>query len=327
MVDGSETVTDHERTMRSQDVGGETSSTRRSSDTDSNRESALRVPSPKSDGERSHPELGEHTTLLSSTSTEIAEDRRDTDHAVSVILPTYNEAQHIVSVVERVRKALDGYEREIIVVDDDSPDRTWEVVQDQYQEVGEVRVIRRTEQRGLATALMRGFTEAIHDYCVVIDADLQHPPEKLPDLLTAFEDDVDVVIGSRYVPEGAIKQWSPYRKFVSRCATVLARLCLPSVREVRDPLSGFFAVRRDVLEFEILEPIGYKLLLEVLVKSDVGSITEVPYAFTDRTEGDSNLTIEEYINFLRHVYRLAHHELKQRSIWERWTQKRTHSSR
>ena len=184
------------------------------------------------------------------------------NRSVSIIIPTYNERENIEQVVERCRDALSGYRFEIVVVDDDSPDRTWQFVRSEYETLDAIRVVRRTEESGLATAVSRGFDEATYDLCAVIDADLQHPPEKLPELIAAFESGADIVIGSRHVPGGGVENWSRFRRLVSRGAMAIAKLALPPTRGISDPMSGFFAVRRDILDGVSLAPTGYKILLE-----------------------------------------------------------------
>lgn len=220
---------------------------------------------------------------------------------VSLVVPTYNERENVRAVVDRCSTALAGYDFEIVVVDDDSPDRTWQVVRNEYEREDRVRVVRREEKLGLATAISRGFREASAEFCAVIDADLQHPPEKLPALIDAFDADVDVVIGSRYTTGGAIEDWPWTRRLVSRGASGIAKLGLPTTREIADPLSGFFAARREILDGVSLSPVGYKILLEVLVKCEYDRVVEVPYVFKERNRGESKLTAREYLEFLRHV--------------------------
>ena len=226
------------------------------------------------------------------------------ERSVSIIIPTYNERENIERVVERCRDALAEYRFEIVVVDDDSPDRTWQLVQDAYAGFEAVRIVRRTEESGLATAVSRGFDEATYEVCAVIDADLQHPPEKLPELVGAFETGADIVIGSRHLAGGGVENWSRFRRVVSRGAMAIAKLALPPTRGVSDPMSGFFAVRREVIDGVALAPMGYKILLEVLMKCEYERIAEVPYVFTERERGESKLTADEYWGFLEHVYHL-----------------------
>lgn len=223
---------------------------------------------------------------------------------VSVIIPTYNESANIGEVVERTLTALRDTAVEIIVVDDDSPDLTWQRVRDAYRHEERVRVVRRRNRTGLASAVVRGFDEARYEVCAVLDADLQHPPEMLPTLLAPFDSEVDLVIGSRYVDGGGVEGWSLARRVVSRGATVIARLALPSVRRLSDPLSGFFAVRKSLVDDVRLQPTGYKVLLEILTMCRPDRVVEVPYVFSERKRGRSKLTAFQYVTFLTHVLTL-----------------------
>lgn len=229
---------------------------------------------------------------------------RTHERSVSIIIPTYNERENIERVVDRCREALSAYRFEIVIVDDDSPDKTWQLAQNTYAGAESVRIVRRTEESGLATAVSRGFHEAHYEFCAVIDADLQHPPEKLPELIAAFDTGADIVIGSRHVAGGGVENWSRFRRIVSRGAMSITKLALPPTRGISDPMSGFFAIRREIIDGVALAPTGYKILLEVLMKCEYDRIAEVPYVFTERERGESKLTAEEYLGFLEHVYAL-----------------------
>lgn len=224
--------------------------------------------------------------------------------SVSIIIPTYNERENIERVVERCRDALADYRFEIVVVDDDSPDKTWQLVADSYADAETVRIVRRTQESGLATAVSRGFDEASYECCAVIDADLQHPPEKLPELIAAFDDGADIAIGSRHVDGGGVENWSRFRRIVSRGAMAITKLVLPPTRDIADPMSGFFAIRRELIDDVALAPTGYKILLEVLMKCDYERVVEIPYVFTERERGESKLSADEYWEFLEHIYQL-----------------------
>jgi dolichol-phosphate mannosyltransferase len=228
--------------------------------------------------------------------------------SVSVIIPTYNEADNIELVIERVRIALEDYTSEIIVVDDDSPDNTWRIASLLYDDVDNVHIHRRTTDKGLAKSIAYGFDKCSNEFCAVLDADLQHPPEDLPDLLRHTTDDTDMVIGSRYTDFGRIKGWTSWRKLVSLGATKLAKALLPSVNHVDDPLSGFFIVRHDIINVDSMSPGGYKILLELLARCEYERVDEVPYLFTEREHGESNLTASEYVAFVQHLMSLR--ELK-----------------
>jgi len=224
--------------------------------------------------------------------------------SLSVIIPTYNEAENIITVIDRVSRALDNIEHEVLVVDDDSPDNTWKIVELAYENNPRVNVYRRKSDKGLAKAVKHGFEQSNHTCCAVIDADLQHPPEKLPELLFHMNEDTKIVIGSRRTDFGRIEQWSLTRKIVSVGATAIAKLALPITREINDPLSGFFIIRRDFVEDMFLQPNGYKILLELLVRGNIQEAIEVPFTFDERAHGESNLTTNEYWSFLKHVHDL-----------------------
>jgi dolichol-phosphate mannosyltransferase len=207
-------------------------------------------------------------------------------------------------LIERVHKALSQDSYELIVVDDNSPDGTSELAQSLSKDYP-VRVITRKNERGLASAVVHGFKHASGEILGVIDADLQHPPEVLPELLVGIRSGAEVAIASRYVKGGGSEGWSMTRKIISRASKVLAALLLPSIRRIKDPLSGFFLLRREVIEGVELSPTGYKILLEVIVKGKAREIAEVPYIFRERERGKSNLSTGEGINYLKHLYCLA----------------------
>ncbi len=223
---------------------------------------------------------------------------------LSLISPTFNEKGNITPLVERVHKALSKYSYELIVVDDNSPDGTSELAKSLSSKYP-LKVIVRTSERGLASAVVAGFDQATGEVLGVIDADLQHPPEEIPALLEAIRGGADVAIASRYVEGGNIEGWSTKREIISKGAKLLATILLPSTREIKDPLAGFFLFKRKVIDGAVLTPTGYKILLEVLVRGNASQIAEVPYTFKERERGKSNLTIREQLNFLRHLSRLA----------------------
>lgn len=223
---------------------------------------------------------------------------------LSLISPTFNEKENITPLVERVHKALSKYSYELIVVDDNSPDGTSELAKSLSSKYP-LKVIVRTSERGLASAVVAGFDQATGEVLGVIDADLQHPPEEIPALLEAIRGGADVAIASRYVEGGNIEGWSTKRAIISKGAKLLATILLPSTREIKDPLAGFFLFKRKVIDSAVLTPTGYKILLEVLVRGNASQIAEVPYTFKERERGKSNLTIREQLNFLKHLSRLA----------------------
>jgi dolichol-phosphate mannosyltransferase len=222
---------------------------------------------------------------------------------LSLIVPTYNEKENILPLVERVHHSVAGIDYELIIVDDGSPDGTAEEVK-RLSSTYPLRLIERKE-RGLASAVVRGFAEAQGEALGVIDADLQHPPELIPELLAEIDKGAEIAIASRYVEGGGVENWAASRKIISKGATLIAHLSLPSLRRVKDPLSGFFLVRKKIVEGIILKPRGYKILLEVLARSKAKKVVEVPYTFTKREQGESKISLREEIDYLRQVATLA----------------------
>lgn len=201
--------------------------------------------------------------------------------SVSIVIPTYNKRENIDATLDRCSTVLRAteYEYELIVIDDDSPDRTWEFVKETYRNDRHVRVLRHTEHKGLAPSIRAGFRAASMNSLVVIDGDLQHPPKKILELLAALERGADLAIGSRYLQGGGAENWSRFRRFAGKRTTELVKLAVPAAREVSDPTSGLFAVRRSVIEDVQIEPQGNKILLEILSNCELNRVVEVPYTF------------------------------------------------
>ncbi|ABU81623.1 glycosyl transferase, family 2 [Ignicoccus hospitalis KIN4/I] len=228
---------------------------------------------------------------------------------VSVIVPTYNERENLPVLAKRLDKAMGkaGISYELVVVDDNSPDGTAEVARNLKLEHGKVKVVVRKDERGLASAVMKGFEVAEGKYFVVMDADLQHPPEVVPELVKRLKEDCDLVIASRYSKEGRIEEWNFVRKVISKGATILAKLLVPATKYTTDPMSGFFALKREVVERAKLplNPLGYKILLELLAKGSFEKVCEVPYVFGKRLAGESKLGGRVMLEYLIHLMKLA----------------------
>jgi len=227
---------------------------------------------------------------------------------LSLVIPTYKERDNIENVVNILTRLLDQAipgNYELIVVDDDSPDRTWEVAQSLIPDYPQLRVMRRQEERGLSSAVIRGWQAATGRVLGVIDGDLQHPPEVLTQLLQKIEQGADLALASRHVDGGGVSSWSVIRRFLSRGAQVLGLVILPGVLgRVTDPMSGYFMIRRSAIANVTLNPVGYKILLEVIGRGQVGEIAEAGYVFRERTEGESKVTWKQYIEYIQHLIRL-----------------------
>jgi dolichol-phosphate mannosyltransferase len=227
----------------------------------------------------------------------------------SIVVPTYNEAagiERLIASLVSVFRAhhLDG---EIIVVDDNSPDGTGAVV-DALAEVYPVRCLHRPGKLGLSSAVIDGwrFARPESDVVGAIDADFSHDAKVIPEMIAALASgECGLAIGSRYVPGGGIENWPLRRRVTSLVAIALAK---PLTR-VRDITSGFFLVRRSSLDGIEIDPIGFKIGLEVIAKARYGRALEVPYVFTDRLAGDSKLNQKEIFNYLRQLGRIYRRRL------------------
>ena len=226
----------------------------------------------------------------------------------SLVIPTYNESKNVKAIVAQLSQLLDNKipgDYELILVDDDSPDRTWEVAQGIMADYPQLQVMRRQEERGLSTAVIRGWQVARGEVLGVIDADLQHPPETLLELLGEIERGADLAVASRHVAEGGVSDWSVVRRVLSRGAQTIGLVILPGVvGRVSDPMSGYFMVRRDCIAGKKMNPTGYKILIEVLGRGNIRWIGEVGYVFQERQEGESKVTWKQYVEYLQHLLRL-----------------------
>ncbi len=220
---------------------------------------------------------------------------------LSIVVPTFNERENIAPLARRIFQAVDPAHTDLLLVDDNSPDGTAQVATALASDYP-VRSLVRTTDRGLATAVIAGLRAARGDLIVSMDADLSHPPERIPALLEPLNDPtVNMTIGSRFVPGGKVDlHWPAHRRLNSWVARMLARPLTP----VRDMMAGFFAVRRDSLRLDGLHPIGYKIALELIVRHRWRNVVEVPITFSDRHAGQTKLNLAEQLRYLRHLARL-----------------------
>lgn len=220
--------------------------------------------------------------------------------AFTVVLPTYNERGSLTALESRLLEAVRDPPGEILVVDDSSPDGTAELVE-QLGSRGPFRLLRRATRMGLASAVIEGIAHARTDVVLVMDADGSHPPEAIPSLVApVLEGRARFVLASRHLPGADAQGLAGSRRILSRGAQVLAR---PLTR-VTDPMSGFFAFDRRVVDGVTLSPVGYKIALEVLVRCRPRPVQEVPYRFAPRLAGESKLGGDQIGEYLRHLGRL-----------------------
>jgi dolichol-phosphate mannosyltransferase len=228
---------------------------------------------------------------------------------ISLVIPSYNERPNIEELVERSQKALasTGETFEVILVDDNSPDGTPQEIHRLQASRPWLRLVLREVERDLSTAVIAGWRVAQGDVLGCMDADLQQPPEIIPRLFEHLRrSGADIVVASRHVPGGGVSEWSLLRRFISWTATLMATFILPgTLNKVRDPMSGFFLMRKDVIAYAPLNPIGYKILLEVLAKGDYSKVEEVPFIFEERARGGSKLGSGTVAKYLAHLMRIS----------------------
>ena len=228
---------------------------------------------------------------------------------VSIILPTYNESKNIRGMLDHIQKSIPlGLHVETIVVDDNSPDNTAKIAEDYFSSIREkttytINVVKRKAKDGLSSAILNGIQNASGQTIIVMDSDFSHPPQIIPKLIeTLKQTRCDIVIASRYVHGGSIQGWPLKRKLMSKVATSIAKIGLGI--DTNDPMSGFFAFKKNIIDGLKFDAIGYKMLLEILVKTKGVKIQEVPYTFTDRREGSSKLGADTIFDYCKSVWRL-----------------------
>ncbi|MCL5038159.1 MAG: polyprenol monophosphomannose synthase [Chloroflexi bacterium] len=221
---------------------------------------------------------------------------------ISVIVPTYNELEGLPRLVSTIFDVTGGagLDAEMVIVDDNSPDGTGDLA-DKLALEKPITVVHRAGKLGLSSAVMEGFEASKGDIIIVTDADLSHDVGIIPQMVEMIEKgEAQVVVGSRYIKGGGIKNWPLVRFIISRGAILLSR----GVTGVTDSMSGFFAIHRSVIDGAELSAIGYKIGLEIFVKGKYDKVKEIPYVFVNRAEGRSKLSKGEFINYLKHLKEL-----------------------
>ena len=224
---------------------------------------------------------------------------------LSLVIPTFNEKPNIEPLLQEIDKALVGVTDYEVVFVDDSTDDTPSFLHDLSQKNGRVRYVHRKNGTGLASAVVMGFSLAKGDVIAVMDADLQHPPSLLSSMFQALGENNDIVLPSRYVSGGGSGGLSFTRMLASKSARLASRLFLKSMRNVTDPMSGYFMFQRSVIEGVPLNPLGWKILMEVLVLGKYQSVVEIPYGFEKRNAGESKLSFKVTAQYFMHIFSLV----------------------
>lgn len=228
---------------------------------------------------------------------------------VSIIIPTYNESRNIIGILKSIGENLPkNISTEAIVVDDNSPDSTGKIVEEYLKNVKKIAgytmdVIHRTSKNGLSSAILSGIQRAKGDLIVVMDSDFSHPPQVIPKMIESLRKyQCDLVVASRYINGGKINGWTLKRKLMSKFATLIATKGLGV--KTKDPMSGFFAFKKNVLKGINFDAIGYKILLEILVKKSGIAVKEIPYTFENRSFGTSKLDSSTVTDYFKSVWKL-----------------------
>ena len=235
--------------------------------------------------------------------------RIDENGQISIIIPTYNESENIIKILHSIGEILPkNIPTQAIVVDDNSPDGTGKIVEDYLKNVKKIadytiEIIHRKAKDGLGSAILKGIQQAKGDTIVVMDSDFSHPPQIIPKLIESIKKyQYDIAVASRYIKGGKIQGWSLKRKLISKSATLIAKKGLGI--DTKDPMSGFFAFKRNIIKGLNIDAIGYKILLEILVKTKNVNIKEIPYTFQDREFGSSKLSSGTIFDYCRSVWKL-----------------------
>jgi len=224
---------------------------------------------------------------------------------ISIIIPTLNEKENINELVKRIIESLNDIKYEIIFVDDGSKDGTIEGIEKLKKEYKNIKLVERGYRKGLSSAFIDGLKYSNGKYVVLMDADLQHPPELLKKMYEKALEGYDLVIASRYIEGGKIENWNIIRELISKTSKIIAYILLPETLKVRDPLSGYFLIKKDLLDnFNVSNPFSYKVLLDILVKVNYNKLIELPYTFKEREHGKSKLGKKVIFSYLKQVFLL-----------------------
>ena len=220
---------------------------------------------------------------------------------LSIVVPTFNEKNNVEQLIQQIVKALKNVTLYEIIFIDDSLDETPEVLERLCGIYEHVHYLHRTGEKGLASAVVKGFLLAQGNVLAVMDADLQHPPQLLADMYLTIIDGADIVLPSRYTLGGKDEGLNWFRKLASTAAKLAGKVMLPSLRKISDPTSGYFILKRDVIVDAKLQPLGWKILMEVLVMGNYTKVVELPYAFQKRLADESKINFKVTLQYFAHI--------------------------
>ncbi len=235
--------------------------------------------------------------------------KNNLENQISIIIPTYNESTNIVKILESISQYIPkNIFAEAIIVDDNSPDGTGKIVEDYLKNMKKmtnytIEIIHRKAKSGLASAVLNGVQKAKSNTIIVMDSDFSHPPQIIPKMIEAFKQyPCDLVVASRYITGGNIQGWTTKRKLMSKIATIIAKKGLGV--KTKDPMSGFFAFKKNIINGLNFDALGYKFLLEILVKTKGINVKEIPYTFENRKFGSSKLDNTTITDYFKSVWKL-----------------------
>ena len=234
---------------------------------------------------------------------------------LSVVVPTFNEKNNVEHLIRQIGEALTDVTPYEILFIDDSFDETPEVLERLCGIYKHVHYLHRTGEKGLASAVVKGFSLARGNVLAVMDADLQHPPQLLVDMYLAIADGADIVLPSRYTQGGKDEGLNWFRKLASTTAKFVGKVMLPSLRKISDPTSGFFMLKRDVIVDAELHPLGWKILMEVLVMGKYKKVVELPYAFQKRVADESKISFKVTLQYFAHIFSLLLRSERERRFY------------
>lgn len=224
---------------------------------------------------------------------------------ISIMLPTYNERENLPILIEKIISLKLNVK--LIIIDDNSPDGTGKLADKLAEKYKNIRVYHRYHEKGLGSAIKFGFEKTRSDFVGVMDTDLSHNPKTIVEIFKKIKEGADFIIGSRYVDGGGIREWPFLRRFISKIATWMVK----PLTHVKDPMSGFFFIKKDVIRNMEINPESCKICLDIIVRGRYKKIVEVPYIFTNRKKGKTKIfTPREIMKYLKYIAYLYSYKIK-----------------